>query len=160
MVIWQVLTRKLPYADDHDGGSGGDHQRRNLHGVIEAILANRRPPIPSDCPPDLAALIKKCWHRNPAKRPDMTAVISLFWHSGLVEWPLHRTYPAQLPVQRQLQRAAARPEAVVDQRLNVIGVRNLKIADASVLAAQVGGGNAFTANVIGARAADFVLADF
>lgn len=49
---------------------------------------------------------------------------------------------------------------VVDQRLNVIGVSNLKIADASVLAAQVGGGNAFTANVIGARAADFVLADF
>jgi hypothetical protein len=41
---------------------------------------------------------------------------------------------------------------VVDQRLNVIGVRNLK--------RRVGarrGGNAFTANVIGARAADFVL---
>jgi serine/threonine protein kinase len=74
MVIWQVLTRKLPYADDHDGG---DHQR-NLHGVIEAILANRRPSIPSDCPPDLAALIKKCWHRNPAKRPDMTAVSMFF----------------------------------------------------------------------------------
>jgi choline dehydrogenase-like flavoprotein len=49
---------------------------------------------------------------------------------------------------------------VVDERLNVIGVRNLKIADASVLAEQVGGGNAFTANVVGARAADFVLQDF
>jgi hypothetical protein len=83
MVIWQVLTRKLPYAE---GSGGGGNDPRNLNGVIEDILANKRPPIPNDCPPDLAALIGKCWRRNAAKRPDMTTV-SLFFGSmvGMTE---------------------------------------------------------------------------
>jgi len=46
---------------------------------------------------------------------------------------------------------------VVDENLKVIGVDGLRVADLSVAAAPPGGNTAFTAYVIGARAADLIL---
>jgi hypothetical protein len=45
-------------------------------GVTLEVLEGRRPAVPADCPPAVAKLMKKCWHRDGAKRPTMEDVVS------------------------------------------------------------------------------------
>lgn len=39
------------------------------------VIDGARPKIPSECPPQLAELIKKCWDSDPAKRPTFQQII-------------------------------------------------------------------------------------
>jgi class 3 adenylate cyclase len=64
IVMWQVLTRKEPYAG------------RNFMGVTLDVLEGKRPQLPNDCPAGMRKLMKKCWHADPAKRPTMEYVLS------------------------------------------------------------------------------------
>ncbi len=64
-VYKKVLTRKEPYSG------------RNFMGVTLDVLEGRRPQVPSDCPPNFAKLVKKCWHSNQAKRPSMASVLEI-----------------------------------------------------------------------------------
>lgn len=64
IVIWEVLTRKRPFAG------------RNFMGVSLDVLEGKRPQIPNDCPDNIRKLMKKCWHADPAKRPTMEQVLA------------------------------------------------------------------------------------
>jgi serine/threonine protein kinase len=66
VTMWQVLTRKEPYAG------------RNFMGVSLEVLEGKRPQIPSDCPKDFAKLMRKCWHASLDKRPSAEDVLAFF----------------------------------------------------------------------------------
>jgi serine/threonine protein kinase len=64
VVMWQVTTRKEPYAG------------RNFIGVSLDVLEGKRPQIPGDCPPEFRKMMKKCWHGVADKRPSMEAIVA------------------------------------------------------------------------------------
>jgi serine/threonine protein kinase len=66
IVMWEVLTRRQPYAG------------LNFMAVTLDVLEGRRPPLPTDLPKDMKKMIKQCWHANPAKRPSMSDVLAFF----------------------------------------------------------------------------------
>ncbi|KAA8533140.1 hypothetical protein F0562_033327 [Nyssa sinensis] len=41
------------------------------------VYKNRRPEIPRCCPSSLANVMKRCWHVDPKKRPEMEEVVSI-----------------------------------------------------------------------------------
>ncbi|RZC80351.1 hypothetical protein C5167_042924 [Papaver somniferum] len=41
------------------------------------VSQKARPPLPANCQPALANLIKRCWASNPSKRPDFTYIVSV-----------------------------------------------------------------------------------
>ncbi|ELR19943.1 dual specificity protein kinase [Acanthamoeba castellanii str. Neff] len=64
IVLWEILTRKEPFAhyDDYDE-------------FTEAVCdRHERPPIPDNCPPSLRRLMEACWHPDPRKRPNFEDV--------------------------------------------------------------------------------------
>jgi serine/threonine protein kinase len=66
IVMWEVLTRQVPYAEG------------NLTTVAFDVIQGKRPPLPSDCPPAYADTMRRCWHEKPSKRPDMDDVLAFF----------------------------------------------------------------------------------
>jgi serine/threonine protein kinase len=64
IIMWEVLTRKQPFAG------------RNFMGVSLDVLEGRRPAIPADCAPAFKKIMKRCWHADAAKRPAMDEVIA------------------------------------------------------------------------------------
>jgi serine/threonine protein kinase len=66
IVMWEVLTRKQPYAG------------RNFMGVSLDVLEGRRPQIPGDCPEDFKKVMKRCWHAQADKRSSMEEVLAFF----------------------------------------------------------------------------------
>jgi len=64
IIMWEVLTRKQPYAG------------RNFMGVSLDVLEGRRPAIPNDCVAAFKKLMKKCWHSDAKKRPSMEEVVT------------------------------------------------------------------------------------
>jgi len=64
VIMWQVLTRKQPFAGI------------NFMGVSLAVLEGQRPQVPQDCPPKFKKLIKSCWHADPKARPSMEQVVA------------------------------------------------------------------------------------
>jgi hypothetical protein len=40
-------------------------------------LQGIRPTIPKDTHPKLAELLQKCWHRDPAERPDFSEILEI-----------------------------------------------------------------------------------
>merc|ERR1711879_1068121 len=49
IVMWEVLTRNVPYAD------------QTFMSVALEILDGKRPDVPSDCPPEFKQLMQRCW---------------------------------------------------------------------------------------------------
>jgi serine/threonine protein kinase len=66
IIMWEVLTRKQPFAG------------RNFMGVSLDVLEGRRPQVPGDCPTDFRKMMKRCWHSSVEKRPSMEAVLGFF----------------------------------------------------------------------------------
>jgi serine/threonine protein kinase len=64
IIMWEVLTRKQPFAG------------RNFMGVSLDVLEGKRPQVPADCAADFKKLMKKCWHATASKRPAMEDVLS------------------------------------------------------------------------------------
>jgi serine/threonine protein kinase len=64
VIMWEVLTRKQPFAG------------RNFMGVSLDVLEGRRPAVPSDCGQAFKKLMKKCWHGEAKKRPSMDDVVT------------------------------------------------------------------------------------
>lgn len=60
--MWEVLTRKVPYAG------------QTFMSVALEVLDNKRPEVPSHCPPAFERLMRLCWHAEEAKRPLMEDV--------------------------------------------------------------------------------------
>ncbi|HEY9250537.1 MAG TPA: protein kinase, partial [Rariglobus sp.] len=57
IVMWEVLTRRRPYAD------------ANFMSISLDVLDGKRPEVPPGCPDAYASLMTACWHRKPHKRP-------------------------------------------------------------------------------------------
>jgi serine/threonine protein kinase len=63
IVMWEVITRKQPFAG------------RNFMNVSLDVLEGRRPAVPADCPKGFKKLMKACWHADAKKRPTMEHVV-------------------------------------------------------------------------------------
>jgi hypothetical protein len=55
--MWEVATRKMPFAGE------------NFAKISLEVLEGKRPAVPSNIPKSYAALMSRCWHRKPHKRP-------------------------------------------------------------------------------------------
>jgi serine/threonine protein kinase len=65
IIMWEVLTRKQPYAG------------RNFMNVSLDVLDGRRPQIPADTPGEFEKMMKRCWHMAADKRPTMDEVLGV-----------------------------------------------------------------------------------
>ncbi len=64
VLLWCLYSRSYPY--------------RNVRGSLLAVLLRvhqgQRPAL-ADFPPALAALIARCWHRDPQARPEFEQIL-------------------------------------------------------------------------------------
>eukprot|EP00904_Undaria_pinnatifida_P011633 jgi/Undpi1/75/HiC_scaffold_1.g00075.m1 len=58
VVVWEILSGKIPWADE---------SRRNIY--TRVVVKNERPQIPAESPADLANIARACWHGMADKRP-------------------------------------------------------------------------------------------
>lgn len=67
VVLWEMLTRKLPFGD------------MNHMAIYEHVVTRGwRLTIPPETPEGLKKLITRCWSRDPNERPDFTEIERLF----------------------------------------------------------------------------------
>uniref|UniRef100_A0A0E0LKG9 non-specific serine/threonine protein kinase n=1 Tax=Oryza punctata TaxID=4537 RepID=A0A0E0LKG9_ORYPU len=66
IVIWELLTRKLPYED-----------MTPLQAAVAVVQKDLRPVIPADTHPTLAGLLQKCWQKDPALRPTFAEILDI-----------------------------------------------------------------------------------
>lgn len=66
IILWEVLTRRVPYNTE------------NTWGVMWSIcVRGLRPPMIRDCPQILRTLLTSCWHRDAMERPSMDKVVCI-----------------------------------------------------------------------------------
>jgi serine/threonine protein kinase len=58
VVLWELLTGQVPYSD-----------MTPLQAAVGVVQKGLRPPIPPNCPPPLADVMRLCWQRDPGVRP-------------------------------------------------------------------------------------------
>ncbi|AQK67922.1 serine/threonine-protein kinase STY46 isoform 1 [Zea mays] len=66
IVLWELLTGKIPY-----------EYLTPLQAAIGVVQKGIRPTIPKDTHPKLIELLQKCWHRDPAERPDFSEILEI-----------------------------------------------------------------------------------
>ncbi|XP_062224286.1 serine/threonine-protein kinase STY46-like [Phragmites australis] len=66
IVLWELLTGKIPY-----------EYLTPLQAAIGVVQKGIRPTIPKDTNAKLAELLQKCWHRDPAERPDFSQILEI-----------------------------------------------------------------------------------
>lgn len=66
IVIWEVLTRKIPWA--------GEIKAQKVFNRV--VLKGERPPIPSEAPAYLADMARACWVQDPEKRPTFSSLMA------------------------------------------------------------------------------------
>eukprot|EP00026_Physarum_polycephalum_P002106 Phypoly_transcript_02110.p1 GENE.Phypoly_transcript_02110~~Phypoly_transcript_02110.p1 ORF type:complete len:867 (+),score=164.15 Phypoly_transcript_02110:311-2602(+) len=67
IILWELLVQKHPFIE-------GLEHTAFISVLEDAIKEGDRPPLPSDCPSNYAALIKSCWHGTPTCRPTFPEV--------------------------------------------------------------------------------------
>ncbi|EFA82433.1 filamin/ABP280 repeat-containing protein [Heterostelium album PN500] len=63
MLLWECFAREIPY-----------HDKQQIEWVNMVLEEAYRLPIPDNCPPELASIIKRCWDSNPDSRPTFTEI--------------------------------------------------------------------------------------
>lgn len=63
IVLWEVLTCKVPYND-----------MTPLQAAVGVVQKGLRPGIPPQCPPGLAEVMEACWDASPQHRPTFKAL--------------------------------------------------------------------------------------
>ena len=63
--LWELWSRKVPYE--------GMQPIQIVHAVVHQ---QKRPPVPADCPPAVAALMRACWQQDPSTRPHFGTIIA------------------------------------------------------------------------------------
>lgn len=58
IVLWELLTGKVPYSE-----------LTPLQAAVGVVQKGLRPPLPPNCPPPLADMIRLCWQKSPDVRP-------------------------------------------------------------------------------------------
>ncbi|KAI3870506.1 hypothetical protein MKX03_022699 [Papaver bracteatum] len=66
IVLWELTTALLPFQG-----------MTPVQAAFAVAEKKARPPLPANCQPALANLIKRCWSSNPSKRPDFTYIVSV-----------------------------------------------------------------------------------
>jgi len=65
IVLWEILTRKSPFANV-----------RSFDEFLDDVIDNhKRPPFPDSIDPGLRALVEACWAPNPKKRPSFAEIL-------------------------------------------------------------------------------------
>ena len=75
ILLWEIMSGDVPFR--------GLNQMQVAMGVVGNGI---RPPIPNNCSPKIAKLIKSCWDQDPNKRPFMSQVVKVI-SSGDVVFP-------------------------------------------------------------------------
>ncbi|CAM9391533.1 unnamed protein product, partial [Sphacelaria rigidula] len=65
MVVWEVLSRKTPWADQA--------LPRDIY--VRVVIRGDRPAIPEDAPADIAEFLPGCWAQAPEDRPTFQALV-------------------------------------------------------------------------------------
>lgn len=65
VVLWEMLSGEIPWKSAHTP----------LQIVYAVGVQKLRLPLPSDCPPPLAELIRECWAEAPSQRPPFSAIV-------------------------------------------------------------------------------------
>lgn len=60
-------------------------------------LQGIRPTIPKDTHPKLIELLQKCWHRDPAERPDFSEILEILQKLSKEASPAFPVLAASLP---------------------------------------------------------------
>jgi serine/threonine protein kinase len=64
--LWEIYCCEMPFMD------------LSLADVSSAVVhKDLRPEIPRCCPRDMALIMRRCWHANPAARPEMEEVVGM-----------------------------------------------------------------------------------
>ncbi|XP_062186444.1 serine/threonine-protein kinase STY17-like isoform X4 [Phragmites australis] len=66
IVLWELLTGKLPYQD-----------MTPLQAAVAVVQKDLRPNIPADTHPMLVNLLQKCWQKDPALRPTFAEILDI-----------------------------------------------------------------------------------
>jgi len=69
IILYEIYGRKSPY--------DGEHPRKVLRKVCDPRV-NKRPPVPSTCPPKMVEIMKKCWSSDAFFRPQAKELDMLF----------------------------------------------------------------------------------
>ncbi|KAK4752680.1 hypothetical protein SAY87_021478 [Trapa incisa] len=69
IVLWEILTRKLPY-----------EELTPLQAAISVIHKGLRPTIPTYTHPGLEKLLIRCWQRDPSLRPEFLEILEILNH--------------------------------------------------------------------------------
>ena len=65
IVLWELLTRRVPFADIHS------------FSIPVSVIKGDRPSIPKDCPSALKKLIRECWQPKASKRPPFSKIVEI-----------------------------------------------------------------------------------
>lgn len=63
-MIWEILTRDLPWA-----------HVATTWAIRDKVESGERPPIPGNAPPALSGIAESCWVADAAARPTFEAVL-------------------------------------------------------------------------------------
>ncbi|KAL4557498.1 hypothetical protein LXL04_035678 [Taraxacum kok-saghyz] len=69
IVMWELLTRKLPYAN-----------LTPLQAAIGVVQKGLRPVIPKHTHPGIVGLLEQCWQHDPSLRPEFSEIIITLMH--------------------------------------------------------------------------------
>ena len=90
VVMWEVLTRKVPY-----------HDRRNvfINQLKKDVMAGLRPEVPTDSPTKYVELMKECWRTEPHRRPTFCQIVQRLeeMHETYSTWETEQSCIAVYP---------------------------------------------------------------
>ncbi|XP_024634910.2 serine/threonine-protein kinase STY46 [Medicago truncatula] len=69
IVLWELLTRKLPY-----------EHLSPLQAAVGVVQKGLRPKIPRHCHPKLVELLQWCWQQDPSLRPSFSEILEFLLH--------------------------------------------------------------------------------
>eukprot|EP01137_Pigoraptor_chileana_P029014 Opistho-2@13641 len=75
IILWEILTRSVPYASIGLDLRGPNAAQSLVTLVEEIVRFNVRPSIPDTCVPEYAQLIKRCWTPEPLERPPFSEIL-------------------------------------------------------------------------------------
>lgn len=116
VVLWQLVTREVPYED-----------RSTFEAAAAVAMESLRPPFPDGIPIEYKKLVEDCWQDDPSKRPQFDDVVSTLidmektntedetsWFEAPLGHPAYRKVAERKPKEEKV--AADEPKPVAPQK--------------------------------------------